>query len=99
MDEPGQTPMPAPEAEASEPERGTARVAALFVLGAVLFSPLLLEIFDFPGATVFGVPLLFFYLFSSWAILVALTAWLSQRLDEPAAQAGPPSPPPGGPIL
>lgn len=103
MDEPERAPMPAPRpvpvAEASEPERETARFAALFMLGVVLFSPLLLTIFDRPDATVFGIPLLYFYLFSCWAILVALAAWLSQRIAEPPSQAGAAgtaSPPPGG---
>lgn len=100
MDEPGRrpaSPKPVAVTEASEPERETARCAALFMLGVVLFSPLLLAIFDSAEATLGGIPLLYFYLFSCWAVLVVLSAWLSERIaDEPAAQPGPLSPPSGG---
>lgn len=103
MDEPGQLPPAAaspeqrpehrqvPVAEASEPERVTARFAALFIFGVVMFSPLPLAIFDSAGTTVLGIPLLYFYLFTSWALLIALTAWLSQRIAGPAAAPTPPT--------
>lgn len=49
------------------------RMAAVFVLGVVLFTPPLLNVFD-AGAetTVFGVPLLYLYLFLAWAVLIVL---------------------------
>lgn len=81
----------APEAELAEPERDSARFVALFLLGFVLFSPLLLRVFEVPGASVFGIPLLFVYLFVTWALLIALAAWLTRRLGrgpEPSADGG-----------
>jgi hypothetical protein len=61
-------------------EGGASRVAdrlvALFGLGVLLFNPLVVRIFDGGAATtVFGVPLLYFYLFAGWALLIALLAW------------------------
>jgi|GEM_PF-851640 hypothetical protein len=48
---------------------------AVFVLGVVLFSPLVIGIFDRGAdATVLGVPLLFAFLFTAWAALVCLVA-------------------------
>lgn len=62
---------------------------AVFCLGLLLFSPLLLDIFDGPQhlydaattvpAFVFGVPLLYFYLFVSWAVLIMLMALVIRR--------------------
>ncbi len=44
-------------------------------MGAVLFNPPLLKVFD-TGAetTVFGVPVLFLYFFLAWAVLIFLMA-------------------------
>ena len=62
------------------PRRGTRgeRHLALFLLGLVLLSPPLLSIFDRPG-TLFGIPLLYIYLFAAWAALIGLTALTSER--------------------
>jgi len=49
------------------------RLIALFLLGTVAVSPLLLRVFGV-SATVFGWPLLFVYMFVVWAALVLLTA-------------------------
>lgn len=75
----------APAAVAPELERETSRFIALFLLGCVLFSPLLMSVFDAPGAALFGIPLLFVYLFASWAVLIGLAAWLSQRVGDASA--------------
>lgn len=83
--------------EVIEPERETAGFIALYLLGVVLFSPLLLSVFDVAGARVAGVPLLFVYLFAAWAVLIALTAWLSRRIgDPPTAAPLRPEPPSDG---
>jgi hypothetical protein len=51
------------------------RLIALFLLGAVLFNPLVVTIFDAgPDTTVGAVPLLYFYVFAAWAALIALLA-------------------------
>ena len=47
----------------------------LFVLGAILFNPPILNLF---GGTVFGWPALFVYLFGAWALIIAAVALLSR---------------------
>jgi hypothetical protein len=56
------------------------RLVALFALGCVLFSVTLLGLFS-AGETVFGVPLLYAYLFGAWAVLIALMALVVERRD------------------
>ncbi len=62
------------------PRRGTSgeRHLALFLLGLVLLSPPLLSIFDGPG-WLFGIPVLYIYLFTVWAALIGLIAITSER--------------------
>ena len=62
------------------PRRGTRgeRHLALFLLGLVLLSPPLLSIFNGPG-WLFGIPLLYIYLFAAWGTLIGLTALTSER--------------------
>lgn len=60
----------------TEPMR-TSRLAALAVLAFVLFNYPLLAVFDSP-TRVFGVPLLWVYLFSGWALVLALVAWVTR---------------------
>jgi hypothetical protein len=56
------------------------RLGALFLFGLVLFNPLVIEIFDAGAqATVFGIPLLYLYLFAGWAVLVGLMALVTER--------------------
>jgi hypothetical protein len=54
------------------------RLVALFVLGCLLFSVTLLTLFD-RDSTVFGVPLLYAYLFGAWLLLVVLMALVIER--------------------
>jgi hypothetical protein len=56
------------------------RLAALCLLGALLFGYPLLAVFNVP-ATVFGVPLLYAYFFAAWAGLIALMALAAERGD------------------
>lgn len=57
-----------------------AKMAALFLLGVALFNPPLLDIFDVGGThTVGGIPLLYFYLFLSWMVLIGLMALVVER--------------------
>lgn len=73
-----------------EPPRAGERLIAVFGVGVVLFCPMILRLFDRGvSTTVFGVPLLYFYIFGAWALVIALLAWAVAR-DEPAE----PSPPP-----
>jgi hypothetical protein len=59
-------------------ERLTGRLAALFVAGCVAFGYPLLAAFNVP-ATLFGVPLLYLYVFGAWAALIALVALVVRR--------------------
>jgi hypothetical protein len=70
------------------------RLGALFLLGVLMISPPLLAVFR-ADVLVAGVPLLFLYLFSAWALLVALLALVIETGDdaEPASdQRGPKRP-------
>jgi hypothetical protein len=57
------------------PRRGVTgeRLIALFLLGACLFVPPWLSVFNRP-VQVLGLPLLYVYLFAAWAVLIAMTA-------------------------
>jgi hypothetical protein len=56
------------------------RLVSLFLLGTVLFSPLVVRIFDVGvGREMFGIPGLFFYLFVAWAALIGLTAFVIEN--------------------
>jgi hypothetical protein len=54
------------------------RLVALFVLGCLLLTYPLMALFNRSG-TVFGIPLLYAYLFGVWAVLIALAAWTVRR--------------------
>lgn len=53
------------------------RLAALFLLGCVLFNFPVLALFNHPGE-VFGVPVLYAWLFGVWAALIGLMAWAAE---------------------
>ena len=51
------------------------RLGALFLLGVALFNPLVVSLFDVGAeTTLFGIPLLYLYLFAAWAVLIGLMA-------------------------
>lgn len=54
------------------------RLAALFLLGCLLFNYPLLQLFARDG-TVFGMPLLYCYVFGAWAALIGLMALVVER--------------------
>lgn len=57
------------------------RLAALFLLGCVLFNWPLLALFN-RSAEVFGIPLLYAFVFGSWAVLIALMASVAERRED-----------------
>jgi hypothetical protein len=63
-----------------ETERKGQRMTALCMLGCVLFNFPILALFNVPG-TLFGVPLLYAYIFIAWALLIALMAWVVERRE------------------
>lgn len=56
------------------------RLVAIVLLGCVLFNYPVLSLFSKPGV-LFGIPLLYFYIFAVWALLIALTAWVIERSE------------------
>ncbi|MFD2271151.1 hypothetical protein ACFS07_08495 [Undibacterium arcticum] len=54
------------------------RLVALFVLGWLLFNYPLLALFNDAG-TLFGIPLLFAYLFVVWALFIGLLAFIVEQ--------------------
>ena len=57
------------------------RLAAVFLLGCVLFNYPLIALFNKPGE-IAGIPLLYFFLFGAWALLILLMAWVIERRKE-----------------
>ncbi|MGZ5091823.1 MAG: hypothetical protein ACXWCY_26470 [Burkholderiales bacterium] len=53
------------------------RLVALCMLGLLLFNYPLLALFNVPG-TVFGVPVLYAYIYIAWALLIALMAFVAE---------------------
>lgn len=54
------------------------RLIVLFLLGVFLFNPPLLSIFDVPRA-LFGIPLLYVYLFACWGALLLLVTFIIEK--------------------
>ncbi len=61
-------------------ERKGQRLAALFILGCVLFNYPVLALFN-KALAVLGVPLLYAYLFVAWAALIVLMALVAESKD------------------
>ena len=61
----------------SDFESRSQRFVALCALGVLLFNYPILALFNVPG-TVFGVPVLYAYIFIVWAALIALMAMLAE---------------------
>jgi len=63
------------------------RLVALFILAAVAFHPPILNLFAVDSA-VFGLPLLYLYVFAAWAVVIALIALITGTTEETAAERG-----------
>ncbi len=57
------------------------RLFALFLLGALLFTPPWLGVFDRPRL-VAGTPLLYLYLFVAWGLLILLMALVTETAED-----------------
>lgn len=80
-------------------ERREEGLTALFILGCVLFSPLVLTIFHSAEPLVAGMPPAFIYLFGAWAALIAAVAVIVEvrrRPEDPGAEAHDSPRTPGG---
>ena len=58
------------------------RLVALFLLGCALFNYPLLALFN-RSVELFGIPLLYAYIFTAWALLIGLMAWIIERRQAP----------------
>jgi hypothetical protein len=54
------------------------RLVAVFLLGLLLFNYPLMALFN-RAADVFGIPVLYAYIFGAWALLIALLAIVIER--------------------
>ena len=59
----------------------------LFLLGVFLFNAPLISIVDLPRL-VFGIPLLYVYLFASWGTLLLLVAFIIEKGSDKQADQG-----------
>jgi hypothetical protein len=57
------------------------RLTALFLLGCVMFNYPLLALFN-RSTEVFGIPLLYAFIFAGWLILIALMALVMERRED-----------------
>jgi hypothetical protein len=57
------------------------RLAALFLAGFLLFNYPLLTLFA-GSVHVFGIPVLYFYVFAVWALLIGLMARVVEKRDD-----------------
>ncbi len=53
------------------------RLIGLFLLALVLLNPPILWLFG-RGSALFGLPLLYVYLFAAWLAVVAAVAWIAE---------------------
>jgi len=59
-------------------EIATERLVAVFLFAVLVLNPPFLLIFDIP-AQVAGIPVLYLYLFSIWAVLIVILALVVER--------------------
>jgi hypothetical protein len=59
-------------------DRSSQRLVAVSVLGALLFNYPLLALFNRP-VLVFGIPLVYLYVFAAWALVIGLIALALRR--------------------
>ena len=66
-------------------ERLTDRAVALPIAAFIAMTPPILHVFSRDG-TVFGIPILFLYAFSIWAVLIAFGRALARRLNRDGSE-------------
>lgn len=62
----------------NKPNIKSQRLVTLFLLGNLLFNYPLLALFNRPD-TIFGIPLLYAYVFGAWILLIILLAAVVER--------------------
>ncbi len=68
------------------------RSVALFLLGAMLFLPPLLPVFNRPER-IAGIPVLYLYIFAAWCLLIALAAVIARAIPHEEADSSAAAPP------
>jgi hypothetical protein len=63
-----------------KPEVKARRLLALCMLGVLLFNYPMLALFNV-SATVFGIPVLYAYIFTAWSLLIACMAYVVEKKD------------------
>jgi hypothetical protein len=53
------------------------RLIGLFLLALVLLNPPIIWLFG-RGSTLYGLPLLYVYLFAAWLVVIAAVAWTAE---------------------
>ncbi len=61
-----------------KPHAREQHLIALFLLGNLLFNYPLLALFNRPD-TLFGIPVLYLYVFGAWAVLIVLSAYAVEK--------------------
>ncbi len=61
-----------------KPDLKGQRLAALFLLGCLLFNYPLLSLFNNSGS-IWGIPILYAYLFTTWALFISVAIIIIQR--------------------
>ena len=61
-----------------KPELDRQWLVAVFMLGVALFNYPLLSLFN-TRAIVFGIPLLYVFIFVAWGCVIGLVAWIVER--------------------
>lgn len=61
----------------------TTRLIGLFLLGYLLFNHPLISLFNHP-TMVWGIPLLYVYLFGVWALIIILMALIAKGKSRPS---------------
>jgi hypothetical protein len=74
------------------PKRTDERLVALFLLGVFLFTPPVLALFN-SATSILGLPLLYCYLFTAWAAVIALAGLIMERTSADADGASTGQPP------
>jgi hypothetical protein len=72
------------------------RLVALFLFGVLLFTPPFLGIFNRPDR-IFGIPILYLYLFAAWTLLIVLVMLALESSDADEEPTGTAETSPGGP--
>lgn len=66
--------------------RKNKRLVGLFLLGCVFFNYPLLSLFNLK-TSIFGMPLLFFYIFTAWVFLILLAALATATRKRPPSKS------------